>query len=320
LKDLYSYDNSEFMDYLADTGFFVASETVANYHFTRRSLRSSLNMNYIHKEAAEGRVSGDLLDYKVWRLLKTMGYRFVHFGSWWEPTRENPYADMNVNYYAMPEFSWFLFQTTWAYTACVHFNIVDEWWEAQYKRVLYKFDKLAEIPDMEGPKYVFAHMLLPHPPFVFDSAGEFQSGEKTQGKFYETYAKFQEARYLEQLTATNTMLKKLIEAIVAKSEIPPIIILQADEGPKREYITSHPSWSITKAGDVELREKMRVLNAYYLPDIDQGVLYPSISPVNSFRVVFNSYFGTDFELLPDKSYIYSSSDGYVDVTHRVKYD
>ena len=48
--------------------------------------------------------------------------------------------------------------------------------------------------------------------------------------------------------------------------------------------------------------RFNILNAYYLPDIDIGILYPHITPVNSFRVVFNQYFGTDFELLKDKNY------------------
>ena len=45
-----------------------------------------------------------------------------------------------------------------------------------------------------------------------------------------------------------------------------------------------------------------ILNAYYLPGIGQGDLYPTISPVNSFRVVFNQYFGGKFPLLPDLSF------------------
>jgi hypothetical protein len=32
------------------------------------------------------------------------------------------------------------------------------------------------------------------------------------------------------------------------------------------------------------------------------MLYETISPVNTFRVIFNAYFGTDYEILPDISY------------------
>ena len=102
-------------------------------------------MDFIHEGAAEGPISLSVQDYRVWRSLKSVGYEFVHFGSWLESTRRNPYADMNINYNAMPEFSSYLFQTTWAYPICLELNITDQWWEEQYKRVLYKFDRLAEI-------------------------------------------------------------------------------------------------------------------------------------------------------------------------------
>jgi hypothetical protein len=48
-------------------------------------------------------------------------------------------------------------------------------------------------------------------------------------------------------------------------------------------------------------DMFKVLNAYYMPGYT-GQLYPSISPVNSFRIVFNAYFGTDLPLLKDTSY------------------
>jgi hypothetical protein len=50
---------------------------------------------------------------------------------------------------------------------------------------------------------------------------------------------------------------------------------------------------------------MAILNAYYLPDADTSFLYDKISPVNSFRVLFNAYFNTGYEILPDRSYFTS---------------
>ena len=48
----------------------------------------------------------------------------------------------------------------------------------------------------------------------------------------------------------------------------------------------------------QLLQKTGILNAYYLPGADPRVFYPTISPVNSFRVVFNTYFGASLPLLP----------------------
>ena len=53
---------------------------------------------------------------------------------------------------------------------------------------------------------------------------------------------------------------------------------------------------------------MSILNAYYLPDInDDGEdnTYNNITPVNTFRLVFNKYLNTSFDLLDDHVF-YSS--------------
>ena len=91
--------------------------------------------------------------------------------------------------------------------------------------------------------------------------------------------------------------------MLLNSEVPPIIILQADEGPFPPRLKLIQDWA--QATGKELKIKMGILNAYYLPGIDKNVLYPSITPVNSFRIVFNLYFNINFELLPDESYVYS---------------
>jgi len=95
LEETYGFDNSEFLDYLSDKGFYVASDSRANYFSTQHSLASSLNMEYLNDLSTEvGETATDLApiydmmeDYKVWRLLKSVDYEFIHFGSWWEPTR-----------------------------------------------------------------------------------------------------------------------------------------------------------------------------------------------------------------------------------------
>ena len=56
----------------------------------------------------------------------------------------------------------------------------------------------------------------------------------------------------------------------------------------------------------ELREKVSILNAYYLPGADPQAVYPSISPVNSFRVVFSLYFGTNLSPLTDRTFAHEN--------------
>ena len=318
LEEAYDFDNSDFLEYLSDKGFYVANQSASNYPYTYTSLLSSLNMDFLQEYDVDAEIFTSYTshaDYKVWRYLKSIDYKFIHVGSWWEVTRENPYADMNINYYAMPEFSWFLFQSTWAYPICLTFNIVDEHSEMQYRRTLYEFNKMAEIPGIAEPTFSFAHMLTPHTPYVFDREGNYQTPD-------EANRKSETVNYVDQLIATNSMLKVLIDELLSSSEVLPIIILQADEGPLPGGYEEWLNTDFYKATEAQIRQKMRILNDYYLPNVDTDVLYPSITPVNSFRIIFNLNFGTDFELLPDNSYAYYDGipDEFFDITDKITYD
>ena len=47
---------------------------------------------------------------------------------------------------------------------------------------------------------------------------------------------------------------------------------------------------------------MSIFNAYLLPGGGHQLLYDSVSPVNTFRLVFNFYLNYNFELLDDRNY------------------
>ena len=61
---------------------------------------------------------------------------------------------------------------------------------------------------------------------------------------------------------------------------------------------------------------MRILNAFYLPKNDSSFLYDSITPVNTFRLIFNRYFNMKYESQEDKSYFtrYAMPYKFKDVT------
>jgi hypothetical protein len=150
--------------------------------------------------------------------------------------------------------------------------------------------RLAPIP---GPKFVFLHVLVPHPPYVFDRDGGYVTrAEERKRSFDENYA--------NQVIAANAMIRRMVDAILRDSPSPPVIIVQGDEGPYPPG-TGREEFDWRTATQTQLLHKTGILNAYYLPGADTSVLYPTISPVNSFRVVFNSYFGANLPLLPDRT-------------------
>ena len=322
LKEMHDFANSEFLDYLSTKGFFIGSESHANYAFTQYSLASSLNMEYLDRlsqevgdEASvdEGPLQAMVQDYKVWRLLKSAGYEFINVGSWWEPTRANKYADVNINYAGqLSEFSMTLLRTTALDPLGTSLGLWGDPRKEQWERVRYEFDRLAEIPRMNQPTFVFAHFICPHPDFVFERNGDFLTSEAAADRTVES-------QYLDQLAAINEKVKTLVDTLLAESEVPPIIILQGDEGDVPWDVDwNDVNW--VQVTDTELREELGILNAYYFPEIDAGTLYLSITPVNSFRQVFNLYFDADLGLLPDRSHISRPGQPYAfyDVTDRLK--
>ena len=305
LKTTYGFDNKEFLTYLRAKGFYVAADSAANYPSTTQSLASSLNLQYldyvgkfVDPESTSWIPLQRLLqDHKVGQFLKNMGYRYIHLGSWWEPTRKNKFADESIYFLPLPESFYALCITTMLDPVLSALGILDfryEHWRGNRRQ----FDNLLKSVEAKGPKFVFAHFLLPHDPYVFGRNGEYVS-------FDHVSKQGSEAAYIDQLISTNRMLQETLDGLLSQSKQSPIIIVQADEGPwPRRYELDQTKFDWQSATDTEMKQKMRILNTYYLPGVDSRALYPTISPVNTFRVVFNLYFKTNLPLLPDESFIY----------------
>ena len=98
----------------------------------------------------------------------------------------------------------------------------------------------------------------------------------------------------------NRLLTQTVDRILAAHhDHPPVIIIQGDHGPGVRF-------NQVQLDHTDVFERFSILNAYYLPGVDSAGLYRSISPVNSFRVVLNNYFGTHYSMEPDRSF-YSPS-------------
>ena len=322
IAEIYDFDNSDFINYLTDQGFYVASESAANYVRTSQSLASSLNMEYIDYMDEDSKdlvpLNEKIRDNALQRSLKSAGYEFINVGSWWEPTRENRYADMNINYGAsMSEFSKSLVGMTMPYSVLTNLDLVDDKYMEQWKRTLFEFASMADdIPTRDEPTFTFAHLLITHEPYVFDNDGSFLSHEEVSNRSGRD-------NYVNSVIATNNLVKELVNKLLSTSEVAPIIIIQADEGPYPErYSANYRGFNWEQATDIEIKQKMGILNAYYLPGVDRSVLYPSITPVNSFRLIFDFYFGTKLGLLPDVSYTYVDYGHpyrFLDVTDKVRF-
>ena len=313
LDTYYKYDNSEFMNFLKAKGFYVADQSTSNYNYTNASLASSLNLKYVNYLSDKvGNQSTDLSplttmaeDSEVASLLRSIGYRYVFFDTFeWT---FNKYADLNID--CVPKQSKALFElnlnplTQLLSQTTLLYRFETESLTSLYREnVLKFFDNLAEMPTLKGPKFVLAYICCPHPPYVFGADGQ----RVKYVPFLQDPIQAQIPKYLNQLEYISKETETVVDEILSKSERPPIIIVQGDHGSRL-----FPA----------VRENFYELNAYYLPNVAETALYRTISPVNSFRVVLNSYFGTDYELLSDQCYsanIFASPYKFIDVTDQVR--
>jgi hypothetical protein len=141
---------------------------------------------------------------------------------------------------------------------------------------------------------VFVHLVIPHQPFVLGPNGEaLVVAPRTLNQ--ESYYKREDylLGYHNQVTYISKRIPDVVSKIISNSSSPAVIVIQGDHGP----------------GQLSEQDRMGILNAYYFLDGRAG-LYPSITPVNTFRMIFNTYLGTSLEMLPDKSYYSKYSDPY----------
>ena len=300
LQELYGYDNQEFLNDLTQKGFYIASQSCSNYAFTTLSLPSTLNMEYMNylsnkigKESKDLTIPIQLLqDNKVIHFLQSIGYSFIHFVAPFTGTDHNQYADVEIDCddgFIHDRFLNMLIQTSFLASLTRFFPQKENFESiAKRQRIQCKFSRLAQLGDEFGdPIFVFAHIVAPHFPYVFGPNGEFVSEKEQKTVDPKTL-------YINQLMFINKKVKELIEHLLANSEnAPPIIILQADHGP----------WNVGSwEGEDLYKNRMRILNAYYLPYGGNALLYDSVTPVNTFRIIFNHYFGTHYDLLDDHCY------------------
>ncbi len=324
LTDVYDYSNQNFIDMLTDRGFYVAAESSSNYAHTNLSLASSLNMNYVQNlidiagvESVDYKMVYQMIyDNKAMNLLRSIGYKFINYPSGSGPSYYNNFADLNIRCGGLKEFTVVFIQSTMLRPLgeLPFFDFLP--YGSTRQRILCTFSSLASLHKDNEPKFVFAHIISPHPPYVFGANGEKLpiAVMKMTGDIWG-----EKEDYVNQLLYINNEIEVVIDEILNNSRIPPIIIIQADHGPAATIYDSDNINGWDNPSSTGLNERMRILNAYYLPAGGDCLLYDSITPVNNFRIVFNYYFGTNQPLLKDEIY-YSPLDqlyNFAQVTDKI---
>lgn len=324
MKELYGFDNAPFLEHLTKQGFYIARRSHANYCQTPLCLASTLNFRYLDGLVKDSpsplEQLGDLIgENRVLRTLRPYGYKFVTFATGFTPT-DHPEADVYLTPHAqLSEFQWMLVSTTPLSNVLIQPSRLSLFHLAR-ARTQFALAQLPEIATRPEPTFTMAHIVCPHPPFVFGEHGEDLSPygrlyNLTDGHSFKLEAATPQEYiegYRRQAVYITEQIQQVIDRILANSPEPPIIVLQSDHG-------SGLRLDMESLDRTDLHERMSNFCAYYLPDEGASQLYQDMTPVNAFRVVLNHYFGAELELLEDRSYFSTWNEplAFSDVTNRI---
>jgi hypothetical protein len=303
LREHYGFDNSAMTAALEQRGFAVPKKAVANYPFTLVSVNSTLNFARLQDlfgdqlaAASDQRFLRDLMrNPRAVRLLKSAGYEIVSFESeYWAAN----IGDVDVNLkepWFLNSFSLRVLQMTvvppllQAFGYPILFDIHRE-------RTVYPLEHITDAVRRPGPKFVYAHMFFGHPPFVFGENGE-QITPSSDYSWDHDPSSGNEfvAGYRSQVSYLNQRLLAAVDRIMEHSDRDPIIIMHGDHGPSMNY-------DAESLENTDVDERYEIFYAAHLPDGGNAEIYDSMSLVNGLRIVFNKYFGADYQLLDDQAY------------------
>ncbi len=311
LKKHLNFDNSEFINFLKQRGFYVAENSHSNYSLSSTSISSTMNMNYINFLADElgedsrsydpllGKDFGLYADNQVIKNFKSMGYKVTKIGSVPMYLHEMPLVDLSLCYKSIHLMDNRLFDTV-GRTSMIGY-LIERWSEDMQRQIiLCAFEELPKISSYyEEPVFAWSHIMIPHFPLIFGADGEpitpgssllvMNNPELTDSSWNI------KQQFLQQLQFTNKKSIKLIDKILEKEE-QSIIIIQSDHGSGFDTNLQDPT-------DDNVAQKLSNLSAIYFPDEKhREMLVDDPTNVNTFRIVFNSYFGSDYDILEDRIY------------------
>jgi hypothetical protein len=326
LQQVFAFDNRPFLDGLEERGFQVQSRALANYPKTAHSLGSSWNLELIQDLIPEPPDDGSdwqplyrlLRDHRLGHILTDAGYEYIHLGTWWSPTATATSADRVLRYDTRSEFGT-VWQSLTVWPAVVGATAEDPRSLTLRERnrlySAYQFDMLDRLAEENTtqPRFVLAHITVPHEPYVFDADGSLVTQEQQR-------ARTREENFLNQVVYLNSRLDALFGQLTSgPPETWPVIVLKSDEGP-HPRTRSGPAYDWLAGSDEALWEKLRTISAVLLPESDV-VIPEDLTAVNMWRLVLDATIGTEFGLIDDPIYGFPSESrlyDLVDVTDRVR--
>jgi hypothetical protein len=299
LRDYYGVDTTPHERALRDRGFVIAPASRSNYSQTYLSLASTLNLTYLDGIVEARRGTSDwrplhayIKQNAVIGALKRLGYGIGWVGSSYSATRENELADECACGRDVGELGLAILKGS----PFAHAALEPLTYERHRAGVIHSLDAIATVAGHAPRRFVFAHLLVPHPPFVF---GPHARLPKTRFAYFDGDS-FEGGRdayrvgYREQAAWFLERIVGVADAVIRRDP-DAVIIIQSDHGPG--MLMRHDSPALTDA-----HERLANFAAVRLPRARSAVP-DDVSPVNLFRIVFNEYFDANLPVLPNRSFL-----------------
>jgi hypothetical protein len=304
LRNYYGLDLRSFVSFLRMKGFYVTEKAHSNYAQTFLSLASTLNLEYLDETAAAvGRDSEDrrplsrLIRFnRLMQSARKAGYEVVAIGSDYYETQRIDIADICIcQQHGLDPIERAVISTTplgalplaaWTYGA-------------HQRKVLDSFAALTNSGGTGKRRFVFAHIVAPHPPFVFWGDGTPRQPAHTifgfaDGNHFAGTTREYIDGYREQARFVANRLTRFVEDLLNRPGPTPVIVLHGDHGPG-----SMLNWENAKATNTS--ERLGIFSAYLFPDGSES-LYPGMSPVNGARALATRYLGVHLTFLPERAF------------------
>lgn len=304
---LCNYDNYEFINYLKNKGFFVYDKMLSNYTKTIGSIPSFTNFEYlknINYETSSEAINKSALFYNA----KKHGYKTIFINTYIEfSINNNAYIDKVL------DFSHVYSSQEYVLTSFFFYNTL-------YENLYRYFDQLFSIDDSEmwkklpnpdlvtsqknSPKFIFAHILSPHFPYMKNDKGEKVHERDRLINPVDNEYKINKESCLKYILYTNKKTEQTIDEILKTSAHKPYIIIMGDHGLRLHYFENNDD----KKTNIIFNEK-NTINSYfntfaaiYTPEQDYKQYKKANSLINFLIIFSNELFKTNYKLKQDKFY------------------
>jgi hypothetical protein len=306
LANEFGYDTEPFLAAMEAEGFDVARESRSNYNMTELTLASMFQMRQLRDISgfadtdparAQQQQSLKLADLVArapgFDELHKHGYEVVDIPS--EFTWLAPPADRSLDGGQINDLEIGLLVESRLRTLAP--DQVRGFVAAQHRdRIHDSLERLSAIAEErpDGPRFVFAHLMSPHPPFVFGPGGEprdgwpcFPSSCLFWGEGDPLGRETEVAAVRAQVEYVDAAVLETVRSIVAASARPPVIVLMSDHGSR-----------LVRSDHAEMLRSLFLARTPGHPE-----LFPNATtPVNLIPRLLNAYAGADLPLASEESY------------------